>query len=128
MRIISLLGAVPVLAVSAASFGADLPCSVHPTKGMAHSQLEGLAKLSQPEAEKVALAQVKSKAAVSVTSGELEAEHGCLVWSFDLKVAGKSGVQEIQVDAGNGKVLSVKHETQRQEAAEARKEAAETAK
>jgi len=128
MRIICLLAAVSVSAVSAASFGADLPCSVHPSKGMSPSQLEGLAKLSRSEAEKIAVAQVKSEAAVSVASAELEAEHDCLVWSFDLKVAGKPGVKEVQVEAGDGTVLSVKHETQRQEAAEARRQAAETAK
>jgi hypothetical protein len=39
------------------------------------------------------------------------------MWSFDLRVAGQSGVQEVQVDAGDGKVLCVKHETPQQEAA-----------
>jgi hypothetical protein len=117
-----------VVAVSAVSAGAAAPCSIHPAKGMSDSQLEGLAKLSRTDAEKIALSRVKSQAAVSVVSGELEAERGCLIWSFDLKVAGKPGIQEIQVDAGDGKVLSVKQETSQQEAAEAKKEAAKTSK
>jgi hypothetical protein len=40
-------------------------------------------------------------------------------------VSGKSGVQEVQVDAGNGKVLSSKHESPKKEAAEKAKEKAE---
>lgn len=96
-------------------------CSIHPAKGMSDSQLSGLAKISQAEAEQIAIAQLKSEAVTS-SSAELESEHGCLIWSFDLHVAGKSGVQEIQVDAGNGKVLSVKHESVQQEATELSKE------
>ena len=57
------------------------------------------------------------------TDAELEAERGCLIWSFDMRIAGKSGIQEIQVDAGTGNVLSVKHESARQEAAEKAAEA-----
>jgi uncharacterized membrane protein YkoI len=46
----------------------------------------------------------------TIVGAELESEHGCLIWSFDVRIAGKSGVQEVHVDAGNGNVLSVKHE------------------
>jgi len=82
---------------------------------MSDAQLNGLAKVSQTQAQKIAVAKLASKGTVSTASGELEAEHGCLIWSFDLLVAGRPGVQEIQVDAGNGKVLSVKHESSQQE-------------
>jgi hypothetical protein len=131
VKVLSILFASGVLAVAAV---AALPataaqrCSVHPAKGLSDAQLLSLAKLSRTEAEKIALASLKSTAAVSVSSAELEAEHGCLIWSFDLKVVGKSGVQEVQVDAGDGKVLSAKHETSQKESAEAAKEAAETSK
>jgi hypothetical protein len=123
-----ILGTVGVMVAAAAPAGAALPCSIHPAKGASDSQLAGLAKLSRPEAERIALSRVKSPATASVASAELEAEHGCLLWSFDLKVAGEPGVQEVQVDAGDGKVLSVKHETPRHEAAEAGREKAGTAK
>jgi hypothetical protein len=43
---------------------------------------------------------------------------GCLVYSFDIRVSGKSGIDEVMVDPGTGKVLSHTHETPRQEAAE----------
>jgi hypothetical protein len=112
--------AVPVLAVE--------QCSIHPAKGMSDAQLAGLAKLSQVEAEKIAVARLKSSETVSTTSAELEAEHGCLIWSFDLRVPSKSGVEEMQIDAGDGKVLSVKHESARHEATEMRNEAKLTPK
>lgn len=103
---------------------AAVRCSIHPAKGMSDAQLRSLAKLSQSDAEKIAIAKLHEKRGVTVASAELEAEHGCLVWSLDLRIDGRSGVQEIQVDAGDGKVLSIKHENPRQEAAEASKEKA----
>jgi hypothetical protein len=97
---------------------APMACSIHPPKGLSESQMAKLAKISRAEAEKTALASLHSNTNASVSSAELEAEHGCLLWSFDLKIAGKTGVQEVQVDAGDGKVLSVIHETSQQEATE----------
>lgn len=91
---------------------------------MSDAQLNGLAKLSQADAERIAVAKIQRNAAVSVASAELEAEHRCLIASFDLRVAGKAGIQEVQVDAGDGKVLSIKHESASQEATEASKEEA----
>jgi uncharacterized membrane protein YkoI len=85
-------------------------CSIHPAKGMSGSQLAALAQVSREEAEKTAVAKIGSKENVSIVGAELESEHGCLIWTFDLRIAGKSGVQEVHIDAGNGNVLSVKHE------------------
>ena len=116
VAMIAMMGVLPVVAAE--------PCSIHPAKGLSDTQLISLAKLSQAEAEKIALTKIQGKDAVSIASAELEAEHRCLIWSFDLRVAGKSDIQEVQVDAGDGKVLSVKHESASQEAAEARKERA----
>lgn len=121
MNDLRVLFAVVVL-ITALPAAAAERCSIHPPKGLPDNQLTSLAKVSQAEAEKVAVARLHEKAVVSVASAELEAEHGCLIWSFDLRVAGKSGVKEVQVDAGDGKVLSVKHESGRQEATEASKE------
>lgn len=116
---------VAALAVTTGTSAAT-HCSIHPEKGATDAQLAGLAKVSKADAEKSALARVKLPA--TVAGAELEAEHGCLVWSFDLKLTGKSGVQEVQVDAGTGKVLSAKHETDQQESAEAAHEATEAKK
>jgi hypothetical protein len=93
-------------------------------KGLSDAQLGNLAKVPQVDTEKNAITKIQGTDAVSIASAELEAEHRCLIWSFDLRVAGHSGIQEVQVDAGDGKVLSVKHETASQEATEASKEKA----
>lgn len=74
--------------------------SIHPPQGMSDAPLSGLAKLTKAQAEKLAVAQLDSMHSLSVSSAELESEHGCLIRSFDLRVAGQSGVQEVQIDAG----------------------------
>jgi len=55
---------------------------------------------------------------------ELEMEKGKLIYSYDLKTEGKSGADEVHVDAMTGKVMSVHHES----AAMEKKEAAEEKK
>jgi hypothetical protein len=121
MRKLYVFGSVMAFAGALPAAAAER-CSIHPAKGLSDAQLTSLATLSQTEAEKIAVTKVQGRAAVSIASAELEAEHGCLIWSVDVRVAGNSGIQEIQVDAGDGKVLSVRHENPRQEAAEASKE------
>lgn len=46
-----------------------------------------------------------------------------LLYSFDITVEGKPGVEEIQVDALNGELVARQHESAAQEAAEGRAEA-----
>jgi hypothetical protein len=111
------------LALSIPAFAADLNCSIKPAKDAKPAALQKLAKVTQAEAEKTALARIKA-ASMKVKSGDLEVERGCLVYSFDIAVAGRRGVEEILVDAGTGKVLSRKHETAKQEAAEQAKDKA----
>ena len=69
--------------------------------------------VSEAEARKTALAGIKAPSTCK-TEGELEVEQGCLVYSFDIRIPGKSGVEEIMVDAETGKIISHKHETQEQ--------------
>jgi len=113
-----ILGAVAALVGALPAVAAE-HCSIRPAKGMSDAQLSSLARVSQAQAQKIAVAKLSGKTGASTVSAELEAEHGCLIWSFDLRVAGRPGVEEVQVDAGNGKVLSVKHESARQEFSEA---------
>jgi uncharacterized membrane protein YkoI len=108
--VLTLLGGVCVLAATLPASAAER-CSIHPGKGMSRHQLSALAQVSKPEAEKTALAKVGGQEKVSIVGAELESEHGCLIWTFDLRIAGRSGVQEVHIDAGNGNVLSVEHET-----------------
>ena len=53
-----------------------------------------------------------------VVKEELEQEHGRWVYSFDMKKGTETGVEEVQVDARNGSVISVEHEDAAKEAAE----------
>jgi uncharacterized membrane protein YkoI len=75
------------------------------------------AKVTADSALKVALARVPNG---KMKSGEIEREDGRLVYSFDLVVTGKKGIEEVQVDALTGRVVSVELETPEQEAEEAK--------
>lgn len=84
-------------------------------------ELAARAKVSGETAKATALARVPGG---KVLSGELEEEGGMLIYSFDIKVEGQPGVEEIQVDALNGELVAEEHETEAQEAAEAGSELA----
>ena len=118
----SLVFSVALFAAVSAN-AAGLPCSIHPKKGLADSELPALTKVTQAAAEVTALQSVRIPSA-TVASGELEAEGGCLIYSFDIKVPDKKSIIEVAVDAGTGKVLSTKHERPKAQAAEAAADAA----
>ena len=122
-RLITLALLLVPLSISAA----DLPCSIRPAQDTPPSALLGLAKIAQDTAQKAALARIKAPSTLAA-HGELELEQGCLVYSFDMRISGKRGVEEIMVDAGTGKILSHKHESPKQEAAEQAKDHASSKK
>ena len=66
------------------------------------------AKLSRADAQAITLAKVPGG---TVKEGELEKEHGRLVWSFDITTPGTVDVIEVQVDAQTGEVVSQEIET-----------------
>ncbi len=72
------------------------------------SKLEAKAKISKAEATKIALGKVPNG---TVKEAEIEKEHGRLIWSFDIATSGTPDITEVQVDAKNGKVVSVEKET-----------------
>jgi hypothetical protein len=117
-----------LVTVATTASAAPPTCTIHPKKGATKEELAAMAKVTQADAQKTALATLKDSSKATVKSAELEAEHGCLVYSFDIEVAGKTGVQEVQIDAGNGKVLSSKHESPKAEAAEKAKDKAKAPK
>ena len=80
-----------------------------------------LAKITAEAATTAALARVPNG---KVEKAEIEEEMGKLIYSFDIKVAGKSGIEEVAVDAMTGKVLAVEHESPKQEAKEKAADAA----
>ncbi len=77
------------------------------------------ARISADAARKTAVDHVKGG---SIKEEEIEEEGGRLVFSFDIKVPGKSGIEEVLVDAQSGAIVSAKHETPPDEAAEAAKD------
>ena len=58
-------------------------------------------------------------------SEELEREHGHLIYSYDIAVPGKSGIDEVNVDAMTGEVIARTHEGPKAERKEAAAEAKE---
>jgi hypothetical protein len=83
--------------------------------------LTKVAKISESVAAIAAQARVP-KGKIEVV--ELERENGKLLYSYDIKTAGKSGIDEVHVDAMTGKVVGFVHESPSTE----KKEAAEDAK
>jgi hypothetical protein len=102
-----------VLALLAASIPLAMPVSATPQQR---------AQISMARARVVALAAVPRGV---VRSAELERENGRLIYSFDIGVPGRPGVQEVQVSALDGKLISLKHETPAAERRERRAEARE---
>jgi len=78
--------------------------------------LAAQATISADSAQKIALAQVSRG---WVREAQLEQQNGTLVYSYDIKARGKSGVEEVNVDAKTGAVVSTKHESAKAEAKEA---------
>jgi hypothetical protein len=83
--------------------------------------LSDSAKVDSATARRTALAKVPNG---KILQEELEREGGRLIYSFDIKSGTKPGVEEVQVDALDGSVVSVKHESAAVESDEAKKEGA----
>ena len=83
------------------------------------AQLKKEAKVTWRQARATALKEVPNG---RVSKSELERENGKVVYSFDIKVPGKSGWEEVNVDAVSGTVASREHETPKMEAKEKKTE------
>jgi uncharacterized membrane protein YkoI len=91
-------------------------------KEESQAALQKEAKISQDAAQATALKEVPNG---TVKSSELEREHGKLIYSFDITVPGKTGIEEVNVNAIDGTVVAKQHETPKSEKKEAVKEAKE---
>jgi uncharacterized protein (TIGR02246 family) len=85
-------------------------CSIRPPRGTGQSELRSLAKISSKDAEARAVLSVAPNKVNAIMSSEVEVVNGCLAYPFDLRFANKGGVQEVMVDAGDGKILSSEYE------------------
>ena len=72
------------------------------------AKLSKQAKISEDSAAVIARAKVPNG---TIQSVELEQEKGKLIYSYDIKVAGTSGIEEVNVDAMDGTVVGVEHES-----------------
>jgi uncharacterized membrane protein YkoI len=87
------------------------------------ADLMKVAKISKDSATAIALSRVPG---ATVSSAEIERENGRLIWSFDLKTAGKAGIDEVNVNALTGAVVGkTQHEGPKTEKKEAIQESKE---
>ena len=77
------------------------------------------AKISLDSARTIAMKRLPRAA---IQSQELEQENGRLIYSFDMKTVGKSGVDEVNVNAKTGAIVNVGHESAKDEQKEAKAE------
>ena len=84
------------------------------------AELQKEAKMTMVDARALARRTVP---AGKIASGEIEREGGKLIYSFDMKVPGKSGIDEVNIDAMTGTLISNQHETPKDEKAEAKADA-----
>jgi len=97
-------------------------------KAESQAALQKEAKISEATARATALKEVPNG---TVKSSELEREHGKLIYSYDITVPGKTGIEEVNVNAIDGSVVAKQHEspkTQKKEAAQEAKEKKAAAK
>jgi uncharacterized membrane protein YkoI len=116
---------VPVVVVAAAlalaaagSATAQRPTTQRPAPAYKREVPRNLlrqAKVSEDSALKIAMARMPG---AKVQALELENENGHLMWSWEMKLEGKTGVEEVNVNARDGSIIAVEHEnpaTERQE-------------
>ena len=105
---------------SASAQATHKPAAAQHKKVETQAELQKEAKMTMADAR--ALAE-KTVPKGKIASGEIEREGGKLIYSFDMKVPGKSGIDEVNIDAMTGTLISNKHETPKDEKAEAKADA-----
>ena len=93
-------------------------------RATSRDSLAAQAKISEATARATALAKVPGG---RVKAQELEREKGVLIYSYDIMVAGRSGIEEINVNALDGSIVSAQHEGKAAERLEAKQDRAEKA-
>lgn len=94
----------------------------HAKRAAATDSLAAQVKISEATAQATALAKVPGG---RVKAHELEREKGLLIYSFDIVVAGKPGIKEVNVNALDGSIVAAQHEDAAAERLEAKHDRAE---
>ena len=113
---VTLSAQAPAASKSMAPTAAKQTAMAKPVKKDTPASLRREAKVSEKTARATALKEVPNG---KIVASELERENGNLIWSFDIKVAGKTGIEEITVNAITGAVVTHEHETPKAEKKEA---------
>jgi uncharacterized membrane protein YkoI len=100
-----LLG-ITSLSLGAKQETASLKGSIRPERALTAPDLPALAKISMA----TALMRALAKAPGDAIKAELEVEDGNLMYSFEIVGSDKT-ITEVEIDAGDGRVLNVDHET-----------------
>ena len=108
------------VAVSASAAAAQAPSHRHHKKVETQAELQKEAHMTMSDARAMAMKTVPN---ATIQAGEIEREGGKLIYSFDMKVPGKSGIDEVNIDAMSGTLVSHQHETPKDERAEAKADA-----
>src|SRR5437899_1430032 len=98
---------IPVAAFALAG-AAGAQQGSHHKKVETQTELQKEAKMTMADAR--ALAE-RTNPQAKIQTGEIEREGGKLIYSFDMKTAGKSGIDEVNIDAMTGKLIANQHET-----------------
>jgi uncharacterized membrane protein YkoI len=107
VTLIAIAAGAPALAAQTVKVTESAPGLLKKAKITADSAI-GVAKARLPKA--------------TISSAEIEQENGKLIYSFDFKTSGKSGIDEVNVDAMTGKLVGkVEHESPAAEKKEAAK-------
>jgi uncharacterized membrane protein YkoI len=107
----AIAAASTTLAAQTPTYKRDLPAN-----------LVARATVSEVNAAKTVAAQVPNGRIQAV---ELEDEGGALIYSYEVKIPGRSGIEEVNVNAKTGAVVSTEHESPAKERGEAKAEKAE---
>lgn len=105
LSLIAALGSGAAFAGGAVNFPDEVTSSsIKLPRGIKKADLSSHARIDQRQAEASALAALPGE----VVKAKLDNEDGYLVWQIDVKHA--TGVTEVAVDAGDGKVLAMESE------------------
>ena len=119
-RTITLAGLATMTLTAAPAFAQAATATKAPAKHETMAQLKAEAKITEAAAKATALTKVPGG---WVKSSELEREKGTLLYSFDIATKGKSGIDEVQVNAITGALIGgVVHESAKDEKKEAKAE------
>lgn len=104
-----------VSGIAAMMLAAPVARAQHAYKKDIPASLAKQAKITEPAAAKIAQKRVPKG---TIDGVELEREGGHLIYSYEFKVPGKTGIDEINVNAVSGAIVSTEHEAPGAEAKE----------